>query len=46
MQSKHRAEAGQLSETGKDFWRSLASWIDALKLLGAPHPLPDRCCVW
>ena len=41
LQSKHRAEAGQLSETGKDFWRSLASWIDALKLLGAPYPLPE-----
>ncbi|MEV0701081.1 ABC-three component system protein [Saccharopolyspora sp. NPDC050389] len=34
LQSKHRGDAGQLSETGKDFWRSVASWIDALKTLG------------
>lgn len=37
LQSKHRGEAGQLSETGKDFWRSVASWIDALRTLGDPH---------
>ncbi|MEU2955917.1 ABC-three component system protein [Streptomyces xanthochromogenes] len=30
LQSKHREAAGPLSETGKDFWRSIASWIDAL----------------
>ncbi|WP_369263539.1 ABC-three component system protein [Streptomyces sp. R35] len=36
LQSKHRGEAGQLSETGKDFWRSVASWIDALNTLGNP----------
>ncbi|ELS52782.1 hypothetical protein STVIR_6223 [Streptomyces viridochromogenes Tue57] len=36
LQSKHRGEAGQLSETGKDFWRSVASWIDALSRLGNP----------
>ncbi|MGQ4344054.1 ABC-three component system protein [Streptomyces sp. SAS_275] len=35
LQSKHREAAGALSETGKDFWRSLASWIDALKQLSA-----------
>ncbi|UGQ13540.1 hypothetical protein LO772_08020 [Yinghuangia sp. ASG 101] len=34
LQSKHRGDAGQLSETGKDFWRSVASWIDALTTLG------------
>jgi hypothetical protein len=34
LQSKHRGGAGQLSETGKDFWRSVASWIDALTSLG------------
>ncbi len=34
LQSKHRGDAGQLSETGKDFWRSVASWIDALTSLG------------
>ncbi|WP_328842871.1 ABC-three component system protein [Streptomyces sp. NBC_00258] len=33
LQSKHREAAGPLSETGKDFWRSVASWIDALKAL-------------
>ncbi|GCD40358.1 ABC-three component system protein [Streptomyces paromomycinus] len=37
LQSKHREAAGPLSETGKDFWRSIASWIDALKVLsGTP----------
>ncbi|MFC4035764.1 ABC-three component system protein [Streptomyces polygonati] len=43
LQSKHRRSAGQLSETGKDFWRSVASWIDALTVLGTstsgPMPL-------
>ncbi|MGF2213771.1 ABC-three component system protein [Streptomyces albidoflavus] len=34
LQSKHRERAGRLSETGKDFWRSVASWIDALIALG------------
>ncbi|MGJ5831967.1 ABC-three component system protein [Streptomyces ossamyceticus] len=34
LQSKHRERAGRLSETGKDFWRSVASWIDALTVLG------------
>ncbi|MEW2573993.1 ABC-three component system protein [Streptomyces sp. NPDC047070] len=34
LQSKHRENAGRLSETGKDFWRSVASWIDALTVLG------------
>ncbi|MFI5799769.1 ABC-three component system protein [Streptomyces sp. NPDC051677] len=34
LQSKHRENAGRLSETGKDFWRSVASWIDALTALG------------
>lgn len=34
LQSKHREKTGQLSETGKDFWRSVASWIDALAALG------------
>ncbi|MEU9348987.1 ABC-three component system protein [Streptomyces sp. NPDC048278] len=34
LQSKHREKAGRLSETGKDFWRSVASWIDALTVLG------------
>ncbi|QLJ02892.1 hypothetical protein HZZ00_19010 [Streptomyces sp. NEAU-sy36] len=34
LQSKHRERAGRLSETGKDFWRSVASWIDALTALG------------
>lgn len=34
LQSKHREKSGQLSETGKDFWRSVASWIDALTVLG------------
>ncbi|MFJ7593355.1 ABC-three component system protein [Streptomyces sp. NPDC097617] len=38
LQSKHRRDAGLLSETGKDFWRSVASWIDALKELGDPGP--------
>ncbi|MEV7872587.1 hypothetical protein AB0P17_42255 [Streptomyces sp. NPDC088124] len=33
LQSKHREKAGRLSETGKDFWRSVASWIDALSTL-------------
>ncbi|WP_327350294.1 ABC-three component system protein [Streptomyces sp. NBC_01304] len=33
LQSKHREKAGRLSETGKDFWRSVASWIDALSAL-------------
>lgn len=36
LQSKHREAAGPLSETGKDFWRSVASWIDALKTLADP----------
>ncbi|MFJ2607982.1 hypothetical protein ACIO13_23855 [Streptomyces sp. NPDC087425] len=36
LQAKHREAAGPLSETGKDFWRSIASWIDALKTLSAP----------
>ncbi|QTI87225.1 hypothetical protein [Streptomyces sp. AgN23] len=35
LQSKHRENAGRLSETGKDFWRSVASWIDALIVLGS-----------
>lgn len=43
LQSKHREKAGRLSETGKDFWRSVASWIDALTTLGSlsagPMPL-------
>jgi len=34
LQSKHRERAGRFSETGKDFWRSVASWIDALTVLG------------
>ncbi|MEU1790280.1 ABC-three component system protein [Streptomyces sparsogenes] len=34
LQSKHRENAGRLSETGKDFWRSVASWVDALTALG------------
>ncbi|MFE5399609.1 ABC-three component system protein [Streptomyces sp. NPDC056568] len=34
LQSKHRERAGRLSETGKDFWRSVASWVDALTVLG------------
>ncbi|MER5358383.1 ABC-three component system protein [Streptomyces sp. NPDC002785] len=34
LQSKHREKAGRLSETGKDVWRSVASWIDALTALG------------
>ncbi|MEC4571069.1 ABC-three component system protein [Streptomyces virginiae] len=33
LQAKHREAAGPLSETGKDFWRSVASWIDALENL-------------
>lgn len=33
LQSKHREKAGRLSETGKDVWRSVASWIDALRAL-------------
>ncbi|MCM1950951.1 hypothetical protein NC315_37165 [Streptomyces sp. G2] len=36
LQAKHREAAGPLSETGKDFWRSVASWIDALKHLSDP----------
>ncbi|MEV7085618.1 hypothetical protein AB0O07_06955 [Streptomyces sp. NPDC093085] len=36
LQSKHREAAGPLSETGKDFWRSVGSWIDALKKLSEP----------
>ncbi|MEU0102837.1 ABC-three component system protein [Streptomyces sp. NPDC006267] len=36
LQAKHREAAGPLSETGKDFWRSVASWIDALKKLSDP----------
>lgn len=36
LQAKHREAAGPLSETGKDFWRSVASWIDALKALAHP----------
>ncbi len=36
LQSKHRIEAGSLSETSKDVWRSIASWIDALEKLGKP----------
>ncbi|MFF9378866.1 ABC-three component system protein [Streptomyces griseoluteus] len=36
LQSKHREAAGPMSETGKDFWRSVASWIDALKALAEP----------
>ncbi|MFI5671223.1 ABC-three component system protein [Streptomyces sp. NPDC051704] len=36
LQAKHREAAGSLSETGKDFWRSVASWIDALKKLSDP----------
>ncbi|QLH19291.1 ABC-three component system protein [Streptomyces sp. Rer75] len=35
LQSKHRENAGRLSETGKDFWRSVASWIDALTVVGS-----------
>ncbi|MFJ1796642.1 ABC-three component system protein [Kitasatospora griseola] len=36
IQSKHREAAGSLSEAGKDLWRSVASWIDALEALAAP----------
>ncbi|MEV7507183.1 ABC-three component system protein [Streptomyces sp. NPDC091201] len=36
LQAKHREAAGPLSETGKDFWRSVASWIDALENLSGP----------
>ncbi|MFR9727291.1 ABC-three component system protein [Streptomyces sp. MS19] len=36
LQAKHREAAGPLSETGKDFWRSVGSWIDALKKLSEP----------
>lgn len=36
LQAKHREAAGPLSETGKDFWRSVASWIDALRTLAGP----------
>ncbi|WP_017546966.1 ABC-three component system protein [Nocardiopsis prasina] len=36
LQAKHREAAGSLSETGKDFWRSVGSWIDALKKLSEP----------
>ncbi|MFI1366436.1 ABC-three component system protein [Streptomyces griseochromogenes] len=36
LQAKHREAAGPLSETGKDFWRSVASWIDALENLSDP----------
>ncbi|MEV4561493.1 ABC-three component system protein [Kitasatospora sp. NPDC049285] len=43
IQSKHREAAGPLSEAGKDLWRSVASWIDALEALatlsGAVMPL-------
>ncbi|MGW1093947.1 ABC-three component system protein [Streptomyces sp. NPDC002596] len=39
LQSKHREAAGQLSETGKDFWRSVASWIDSLKVSDDPSAL-------
>ncbi|MFE9221688.1 ABC-three component system protein [Streptomyces lavendulae] len=42
LQSKYREAAGQLSETGKDFWRSVASWIDSLNVgVGtSAQPLP------
>ncbi|MGW4177067.1 ABC-three component system protein [Streptomyces rubiginosohelvolus] len=42
LQSKHREKAGRLSETGKDVWRSVASWIDALKTLDrlSDGPMP------
>lgn len=42
LQSKHRGDAGVLSETGKDVWRSVVSWIDAVKQLGreAGSPMP------
>ncbi|WP_199563957.1 MULTISPECIES: hypothetical protein [unclassified Streptomyces] len=36
LQAKHREAAGPLSETGKDFWRSVGSWIDALRKLSEP----------
>jgi hypothetical protein len=47
LQSKHRGRAGPLSETGKDFWRSVASWIDALTVLNAltSGPMPLLCLV-
>lgn len=42
LQSKHRGDAGVLSETSKDVWRSVVSWIDAVKQLGrgASSPMP------
>lgn len=42
VQSKHREAAGPLSETGKDVWRSVASWIDALAALqdSSNGPMP------
>ncbi|MFE9181329.1 ABC-three component system protein [Streptomyces sp. NPDC007126] len=42
LQSKHREKAGRLSETGKDVWRSVASWIDALRQLDrlSDGPMP------
>lgn len=46
LQSKHRERAGRLSETGKDFWRSVASWIDALTVLGRLSDGTMRCCGW
>ncbi|MFJ9195682.1 ABC-three component system protein [Streptomyces globisporus] len=43
LQSKYREAAGQLSETGKDFWRSVTSWIDSLdvsaELVARPLPI-------
>ncbi|MDX3533557.1 hypothetical protein PV721_04050 [Streptomyces sp. MB09-01] len=39
LQSKYREAAGQLSETGKDFWRSVTSWIDSLNVSASPSAL-------
>ncbi|MGW7450168.1 ABC-three component system protein [Streptomyces sp. NPDC054787] len=39
LQSKYREAAGQLSETGKDFWRSVTSWIDSLNVSASPAAL-------
>ncbi|MFI5831408.1 ABC-three component system protein [Streptomyces sp. NPDC051578] len=40
LQSKYREAAGPLSETGKDFWRSVTSWIDSLAVSGTPSAMP------
>jgi hypothetical protein len=40
LQSKYRESAGQLSETGKDFWRSVTSWIDSLNVNADQSALP------